>query len=140
DVTVLVNDGTKSYELMTEVIEDVFGCAARIRYHSERADFSVTDSSRAKVVLQGPSLHVYVDAANTEDWVLCVSIDDVSLPEDWAKHAYIGVTATTGQLADNHDILGLQVYSDLASMEAAEAEYDLSDTDAHVPLDVQGGG
>jgi mannose-binding lectin 2 len=50
DVTVLINNGDKTYEMMTK---DVMGCAAKVRYHAERADFSVTDSSRAKVVVQG---------------------------------------------------------------------------------------
>lgn len=48
DVTVLVNDGSKTYELMTT---DVQGCAANVRYHAQRADFSVLDASRAKIVL-----------------------------------------------------------------------------------------
>jgi hypothetical protein len=34
----------------------------------------------------------------------------------------LGVTASTGQLADNHDVLSLQTYSDFAYMEAAEKE------------------
>jgi mannose-binding lectin 2 len=50
DVTVLVNNGDKTYEMMTK---DVQGCAAKVRYHADRADFSVMDSSRAKVVIQG---------------------------------------------------------------------------------------
>lgn len=50
DVTVLINDGEQTYEMMTK---DVMGCSAKVRYHADRADFSVTDSSRAKVVVQG---------------------------------------------------------------------------------------
>ena len=50
DVTILVNKGDKSYEMMTK---DVMGCDAKVRYHADRADFSVTDSSRAKVVVTG---------------------------------------------------------------------------------------
>lgn len=50
DVTVLINNGEKTYDVMTK---DVLGCAAKVRYHADRADFSVTDSSRAKVVVQG---------------------------------------------------------------------------------------
>ena len=50
DVTVLINNGDKTYELMTK---DVLGCSAKVRYHAGRDDFSVTDSSRAKIVVQG---------------------------------------------------------------------------------------
>lgn len=46
DVTVLVNDGTKTYEMMTENVQ---GCNTNVRYHAERADFSVLDASRAKI-------------------------------------------------------------------------------------------
>jgi mannose-binding lectin 2 len=48
DVTVLVNDGTKTYEMMTA---DVQGCNTNVRYHAQRADFSVLDASRAKIVI-----------------------------------------------------------------------------------------
>jgi mannose-binding lectin 2 len=48
DVTVLINDGQKTYELMTK---DVQGCNTNFRYHADRADFSVTDATRAKITL-----------------------------------------------------------------------------------------
>lgn len=48
DVTVLINDGSKTYEMMTS---DVIGCNTNVRYHADRADFSVLDASRAKIVL-----------------------------------------------------------------------------------------
>jgi hypothetical protein len=34
------------------------------------------------------------------------------LPVSWARRSYIGISASTGQLADNHDILSLSTYSD----------------------------
>jgi mannose-binding lectin 2 len=48
DVTILINNGEKTYELMTK---DVQGCNTNFRYHADRADFSVTDASRAKVTI-----------------------------------------------------------------------------------------
>ena len=48
DVTVLINDGEKTWEMMTE---DVKGCNLNFRYHNERADFSVLDASRAQIIL-----------------------------------------------------------------------------------------
>ena len=50
DVLVLVNDGEKTYEMMTADITDL-GCNSNFRYHSDRADFSVTDSTRAKIFI-----------------------------------------------------------------------------------------
>lgn len=49
DVTILINDGEKTVEMMTD---QVIGCNANFRYHAERADFSVTDSTRAKVIIK----------------------------------------------------------------------------------------
>lgn len=48
DVTVIVNDGEKTFEMMTE---EVKGCNINVRYHADRADFSVTDASRAKLAM-----------------------------------------------------------------------------------------
>jgi lectin, mannose-binding 2 len=120
DVTVLVNDGELTYEMMTE---DVKGCAANIRYHADRADFSVTDSSRAKVMVTENRMFVlYIDAGNTGEWVECVTLTDLPLKSDWAVRAYMGVSASTGALADNHDVLSLLTFSDAEVMEVEERE------------------
>jgi hypothetical protein len=52
-VTVLVNDGTKTYDMMIEDSHEVVGCNTNIRYHAERGDFSVNDATRAKVFING---------------------------------------------------------------------------------------
>ena len=61
-----------------------------------------------------------MDAANTGEWESCVTVDDLQLPDYWANRAYVGMTATTGALADNHDIISLKTYSDQAVMEQEE--------------------
>jgi len=116
DITILINDGKKTFELMTQ---DVKGCNTNMRYHAERADFSVTDSSRAKVIINGTNLIVSIDGKNTGTFIDCVNLKDLELPggEDWLKNAYVGITATTGQLADNHDIISLSTYSNTEVME-----------------------
>lgn len=63
DVTVLVNDGTKTYDMMIEDSHDVVGCNTNIRYHAERGDFSVNDATRAKVLINGSRYdycHMYI--------------------------------------------------------------------------------
>ena len=53
DVTVLVNDGTKTYEMMTETVQ---GCNMNVRFHNERGDFDAAESmSKAKIILQNNS-------------------------------------------------------------------------------------
>lgn len=58
-----------------------------------------------KVAVDDRKLSVFVDPRNRGEWEECVVLDDIPLPEGWAREAHIGVTATTGQLVDNHDII-----------------------------------
>ncbi len=111
DVTVLINDGEKSYELMKQ---DVIGCntTPTARYHNERADFQVTDASRALIIVEGNHLKIQMDARNTGEWQECVDID-LPLSSDWLVNSFMGVTASTGQLGDNHDILSVTSDTDV---------------------------
>jgi hypothetical protein len=51
----------------------------------------------------------------------CVSIDMTEdafrLPKDWLVRAHVGITASTGQLADNHDVISLASFSDASVLE-----------------------
>lgn len=129
DITVLVNDGEKTLEMM---VEDVKGCGASLRYHADRADFSVTAASRLKIMVDENDLAIYVDAKNEGEWVECITLDDMPLKKDWATRAYFGLTASTGALADNHDVISLSTFSDATVMDADETasaskrEYDLN--------------
>ena len=118
DVTVLVNDGEKTWEMMTK---DVKGCNnVMARYNTERADFKVTDFSMVKITIDDRHLAVYVDPRNRGEWEECVVLDDIPLPEGWARDAHIGLTASTGQLVDNHDVISLVTYADEKVMEREE--------------------
>jgi mannose-binding lectin 2 len=117
DVTVLINNGEKTVATMTK---EVKGCNLHVRYHGERADFKVTDGTSAKLTVKGRNLTLMVDAKNTGDWKSCVVLTDMDLPEDWATESYLGITAATGQLSDNHDILSLVTYVDPEVMEEEE--------------------
>lgn len=48
DVTVLVNDGEKTWAMMTEEVQ---GCNINVRYHADRADFTVDAASKAKIII-----------------------------------------------------------------------------------------
>ena len=82
--------------------------------------FSV-DDPQSNICEYFHRLEVLIDAANTGEWESCVKVDDLRLPDNWATKAYIGLTATTGALADNHDILSLKTYSDTAVMEEKQS-------------------
>lgn len=51
---------------------------------------------------------VAIDARNAGTFVDCATAQlPASLGDEWAKTAHLGVSASTGQLADNHDVLSL---------------------------------
>jgi lectin, mannose-binding 2 len=63
---------------------------------------------------------VLIDPTNSGSWTECASTDLSVLPPDWLSKAFVGLTASTGQLADNHDVLSLQSFSDYEVMEHHE--------------------
>lgn len=120
DISILVNDGEKTTEMMMDKVQ---GCDANIRYHEARADFSVVDSaSRVKIqVDNGVDLVLTVDSQNEGQFEECAR---VTLPfdSDWLMKAHIGITASTGQLADNHDVISLSTYTDSVLHDAHELQ------------------
>lgn len=50
---------------------------------------------------------VSIDEKNTGNFHTCFT-EVTNFNADWWKTAYIGISATTGQLADNHDILSVE--------------------------------
>ena len=69
------------------------------------------------------SLTVQIDPKNTGEWMPCATVEDIKLKENWLVDAHVGFTGTTGQLADNHDIISFQAFSDSAVMETVEEKH-----------------
>jgi mannose-binding lectin 2 len=112
DISVLMNnDGSKTID---QLQQNSVGCDAKLRYHEKRADFGATNSSRIKVQYSNGQLRIGVDEKADGDWRDCVTVavSEHGLSNDWSTRSFIGVTATTGQLADNHDILALESYGE----------------------------
>lgn len=63
-----------------------------------------------------------MDPKNANEWETCVTIPHLNLPSGWLAKSYVGLTATTGQLADNHDIIYLKTSSDAELLERKEEE------------------
>lgn len=51
-----------------------------------------------------------------------MNVTNLNLPAGWLAKSHIGITASTGQLADNHDILYLKTSSDDKVLDAKEEE------------------
>lgn len=122
DVLVITNNAKKNFDQLTSEADKVQGCNVNVRYHEKRDDFSVSQTSRMKIVTDGVSLQIQIDEGNNNEWFDCVNIPDLGLPEGWLLNSHIGFTASTGQLADNHDILSFNAYSDAFVMESEQVE------------------
>lgn len=77
-------------------------------------------------------LELYIDSRNSNEWTLCASLPNLGLPRGWLEKAHVGVTATTGQLADNHDVLYLKTFSNATVLEEDE-QAEFSDTHFEIP-------
>uniref|UniRef100_A0AAV1T1G7 L-type lectin-like domain-containing protein n=1 Tax=Peronospora matthiolae TaxID=2874970 RepID=A0AAV1T1G7_9STRA len=110
DVTIQVNDGQKVLDDLND--ETKVGCDAAFRYHSNNASFDpVFSSSHIRVMVKGNVLEVEVDPSNSGTWTACYK-GDLPFPSDWLRRATFGITASTGALADNHDILSVQSFDE----------------------------
>ena len=67
------------------------------------------------------SLELLIDAKNTDEWTECIKLNDLPFQKLWLQNAHIGMSASTGQLADNHDVLSITSYSDNTIMEIHES-------------------
>ena len=72
-------------------------------------------------------VRVAIDEKNTGNYHICIH-ERVDLPAGWWRKATIGISATTGQLADNHDIL---------SVETVEGEGDPDKVAVSVPREIK---
>lgn len=57
---------------------------------------------------QRGKLSIKLDAKNSGQFVDCVSDYTVPIHGAWWDGLHLGITASTGQLADNHDILAVE--------------------------------
>ncbi|RQM22339.1 hypothetical protein B5M09_008870 [Aphanomyces astaci] len=111
DVTFVVNDGTKSLDDINYSPDGKKGCDAKnLRYHAKSASFSASGSmSRVKLSFANNFVSIQIDPTNSGFWSPCFE-DTVQLPPTWFSQATIGLTATTGSLADTHDVIALELY------------------------------
>ena len=107
DIQVFANDGVGARNLSDA---NPVGCDADFRYWEGRDDFSVYNHSAARVRFASNRVSVWIDPRATGAWTQCVAEAPLPLPDGWHRDgAWLGLTATTGDLADNHDVLSVQV-------------------------------
>ena len=107
DIYLLTNDGDNELDIHSPKA----GCTSSYRWFEKREDFSVKDYALARVSYNSGtnSLKVEIDGANTDRFVECF---ETELPHgQFIAGSHIALSATTGQLADNHDILAVETAS-----------------------------
>ena len=102
-IMAMINDGSKSYDHQSDGInQQLAGCLRDFR----NKPFPV----RAKIEYYKNVLTVMFHSGNTnneEEYELCLRTENVFLPQ----FGHFGVSAATGGLADDHDVLKFLTYS-----------------------------
>lgn len=98
-VSGMVNNGTLSYDHDRDGTHtQLAGCEARFR--------NVNYDTHISVRYENNILSVSTDFENKGDWKSCFVVPSVELPTGY----YFGISATTGDLSDNHDIYSFKFY------------------------------
>ena len=142
DISLLIGDGMTPVDLDSERP----GCDSLFRYDEGTDEFSPTTSESAlKFHLKGSTVSVYVRRRPEEEFHECFShnlAESRRLPQDWKSGLTFAISATTGALADNHDILELtsslpRVFEEWLSSEEEEKETPIVDIDVSKPKELQ---
>ncbi|XP_052771989.1 vesicular integral-membrane protein VIP36-like [Mya arenaria] len=100
-ISAMVNNGTMNYDHDRDGTHtELAGCSSLFRNKDYDTYLAIRyEGSTSK-------LKVSMDIDGKNGWTECFTVDGVRLPLGY----YFGVSAATGQLADNHDIMSLKLY------------------------------
>lgn len=97
-VSAVVNDGTIDYDHDSDgTSQQLSGCQSFFR--------NVDYDTYVRILYRKQVLKVMLDTKGTNTWTTCFLVKDLSLPTGY----FFGLSASTGDLADNHDILSFKV-------------------------------
>lgn len=101
-VSLMINDGTRSYDHHTDGSQQALSSCQR---DFRNKPFPI----RAKVEYHRNVLQVFIDDGMSAQprYQLCMRAENIFLP----RNGYFGISAATGGLADDHDVLDFSVYS-----------------------------
>lgn len=96
---------------MTDLNVEVPGCDSYYRWCESRDDFNIHNHAEARFSYNADTkkFKVTIDAKGDGKVKDCAEAD-IPLDKSWADNIYVGISAATGQLADNHDILSFNIY------------------------------
>ena len=120
-ISAMVNNGTLKYDHDRDGTHtELAGCEAHFR--------GATSETYVAVRYEKNKLTVSTDIDGSNSWKQCFSADGVRLPTGY----FIGATATTGDLADNHDIISLKLYDIVTDEVSDETDYSKIDPSADI--------
>lgn len=97
-ISVMVNNGSQHYDHESDgVHSELAGCECKFR--------GLEHEARLLVQYYNDQLIIKTDIEYSGLWRDCVNVKGVYLP----SHYYFGITAATGDLSDNHDILAIKM-------------------------------
>ncbi|KNB44632.1 hypothetical protein JH06_1924 [Blastocystis sp. subtype 4] len=107
DVGLYLGNNTNEHAYRPDVYHP--GCYSNYRYYEKRQDFSADNFASVRIAYDGDQqlIRVTVDSQGTGFYQSCIS-ETVALPSDWWSKAYIGISSSTGQVADNHDLISVE--------------------------------
>lgn len=110
-ISAVFSDGSRKYDHMddSDVITRV-GCHKLFRKHYNEknpGDSIRPASSVAIVAYKDNELSLQIDVEGKGEFEHCFELPDIKLPGD----LYLGFTAETGHLADNHDIISFDFFT-----------------------------
>lgn len=98
-ISAMVNNGSLHYDHDRDGTHtQLAGCEAKFR--------NLEHDTHITIRYERDSLTVSTDFANKAAWKECFSVKDIKLPTGY----YFGISATTGDLSDNHDILSIRLF------------------------------
>ena len=98
-LSAMINNGSLSYDVDKDGSNTMIGgCEVKFR--------NLNHETWMAVRYEDDRLTVSVDLDNKRAWTPCFTIPNVKLPTGY----YFGFSATTGDLSDAHDIIGIKTY------------------------------
>nr|CAG4640926.1 EOG090X07L3 [Eulimnadia texana] len=98
-ISAMVNNGTLAYDHDRDGTHtQLAGCEAKFR--------NVEHDTYVAIRYEKDTLTVSTDIDNKAAWRPCFTVQGVRLPTNY----YFGVSAATGDLSDNHDVIGIKMY------------------------------
>jgi len=98
-VSAVIHNGTQNYDHdMDGTHNEVAGCQSSFRGQNHETFVSVKYINKV--------LSVHLDVRGKNKWTKCFEVKNVILPVGY----HLGLSASTGQLADNHDVVMLKTY------------------------------